>query len=121
MERRRTVLVVDDQPHIRMLMTAVLTTRDLDVICAPDGRQALELVKARRPGVVLLDWVMPGMGGEEFLLRLQEVDPYVPVLLITGSAEGPDTSRHPRVSDFLAKPFDVWELASRVERLLSSR
>ena len=119
MERRRTVLVVDDQPPIRLLITAVLEARGLDVIGADDGRHGLELVKTSQPDLVLLDWVMPGIGGEEFLLRLEETDPHVPVMLVTGSAEGPDISGHPRVSDFLAKPFDVWELASRVERLLA--
>jgi len=121
MERRRTVLVIDDHPHVRMLISAVLAMQGLEVIGARDGRQGLELVKTGRPDVVLLDWIMPGMGGEEFLLHLQETDPHVPVMLITGSAGGPDLSGHPRVNDFLAKPFDVWELAGRVERLLSSR
>ena len=121
MERRRTVLVIDDQPQIRLLITAVLETRGLVVMGAGDGGQALELLKIRQPDLVLLDWVMPGMGGEEFLLRLQETDPHVPVMLVTGSAEGPDISGHPRVRDSLAKPFDVCELAERVERLLPSR
>jgi CheY-like chemotaxis protein len=119
MERSHTVLVVDDQPQIRLLIAAVLETRGLEVIGAGDGRQALELVKTGQPDLVLLDWVMPGMSGGEFLHHLQETDSRVPVMLITGSAEGPDVSAHPRVSDFLAKPFDVWELARRVERLLS--
>ncbi len=119
MERRQTVLVVDDQPHIRLLMTAVLEMRGFQVIGAGDGRHALELVKSVQPDLVLLDWIMLGMGGEEFLMCLDEVDPHVPVMLITGSAEGPDRSAHPRISDFLAKPFDVWELAGRVEGLLS--
>ncbi len=120
MARRRTVLVVDDEPHIRLLITTVLEQRGLRTLAAAGGHEGLETVRSARPDLILLDWAMPGMGGEEFLARLDSLDTSVPVMVVTGSAQGEMVSAHRRVADFLPKPFDVWELAERVERLLAT-
>ncbi|MDQ7795001.1 MAG: response regulator [bacterium] len=118
MERPLTVLVVDDEPHIRLLMKTVLEGRGLRVLTAEDGRRGHELVISLAPDLVLLDWEMPGVGGEDFLALLGADGNATPVMVITGSADVSGVADFPQVVDFLAKPFDVWELADRVDRLL---
>ena len=65
------VLVVDDEPAIRMLLQAILTQEGHDVDTAADGVEGLKSVQADLPDVVLLDLVMPGMDGIEVTRRLR--------------------------------------------------
>lgn len=86
--REGTVLLVDDDPQARDLMRRALADGRWLVLEAGDGREALEVMQQRKPDLILLDWVMPGMGGLEFLTRLraseqdQDQDP-TPVIIVT--------------------------------------
>ncbi len=80
------VLVVDDDPEVHRLITALLKPEGLDVHCVISGQEALEEVARETPGAILLDLSMPGMHGLTFLDRLRE-NPYhtgLPVIVITG-------------------------------------
>ena len=84
--REGTVLVVDDDPQSRQLMQRALADGRWHILEAADGRQALDIMQERKPDLILLDWVMPGMGGLEFLTRLraseQNQSP-TPVIIVT--------------------------------------
>jgi PAS domain S-box-containing protein len=79
------VLVVDDEPDMRELSRRALEAEGLEVREAADGQEALEVIARRRPGLILLDLMMPVMDGFEFLLRLRQdpVNADLPVVVVT--------------------------------------
>src|SRR5258705_8247357 len=79
------ILVVDDEPMVRDTLGQVLTDEGYVVDIAVDGEDALACVKAARPDAILLDLMMPGMNGRQFLIALRNEPGYeqVPVLIMT--------------------------------------
>jgi CheY-like chemotaxis protein len=114
--RRGPVLVVDDDDDLRSLVAEVLEDEGYDVATAPNGAEALAALRsgAPRPGVVLLDLVMPGVDGHEVLDAI-DADASLrglTVLLLTGDAG--DAAR--RVTGVVTKPIDVDGLLAAVAR-----
>jgi CheY-like chemotaxis protein len=88
MAPERRVLVVDDDPGIRRMVSLVLAGEGYDVRTAEDGRQALDLLASWHPAVILLDLMMPVMDGWTFLVA-QQADPVLaPIPVIVMSASG---------------------------------
>jgi DNA-binding response OmpR family regulator len=121
MNRRSTILIVDDDPAGRRAIEAPLLNDAYDLVLAQDGPEALAAAHELRPDLILLDVMMPGMDGFEVCRRLR-ADPVlaeVPIVLVTalddrssklqGLAAGAD--------DFLPKPFDRAELRARVQTI----
>jgi len=84
--RGGTVLLVDDDPQSRALMKRALADSRWQIMEAGDGWQAFEVMQQRAPDLILLDWVMPGMGGLEFLSRLRAAEKNqapTPIIIIT--------------------------------------
>lgn len=84
--REGTVLVVDDDPQARALMQRALADGRWQILEATDGREAFEVMQQRKPDLILLDWIMPGMGGLEFLTRLRASEQNqapTPVIIVT--------------------------------------
>jgi DNA-binding response OmpR family regulator len=107
---------------VRGLLQTILEDEALEVILAADGEEGLELARTVQPDVVLLDVMMPGLGGPDVIRRLRRPDGSLPfaVLVVTGAAEviAPLRSElgHEAV---LEKPFDITTLATRVKSLAS--
>ena len=116
------VLVVDDEAPIRLLCRVNLEAEGMDVLEAPDGEKGLELARAEKPDVVLLDVMMPGMDGWQVAERLFESDEtnQIPIVFLTARAELRDRARGLELGgvDYITKPFNPVELASVVEGLL---
>jgi two-component system alkaline phosphatase synthesis response regulator PhoP len=116
------VLVVDDEAPIRLLCRVNLEAEGMDVLEAPDGQKGLELARAEKPDVVLLDVMMPGMDGWQVAERLVEdtetMD--IPLVFLTARAELRDRARGLELGgvDYITKPFNPTELATVVEGLL---
>jgi adenylate cyclase len=117
-----TVLVVDDIPANRKLLTDVLSNAGYVVIAASSGEEALEKVASAKPDLVLLDILMPGLNGYEVCQRLR-ADPttgVLPVVMVT--ALDPTEERikglDAGADDFLTKPVNAAELLARVRSLL---
>jgi DNA-binding response OmpR family regulator len=111
---QRRVLIVDDDPLVRELLTSVLTHESLDVDVAPDGRQALELMRTRPYAVVLLDLLMPEMNGFDVLKEMDE-DSRPVVLVVTGADPSTFSALDARiVHGIVRKPFEPLELAELV-------
>ncbi len=121
-ERRRTVLVVDDDVNIHMLAEASLE-KEYDVITAEDGEQCLALVRANPPDMIVLDLNMPVMDGLAVLKCLREEMnlPGLKVLVLTASGDEAHTraSFEAGASDYLTKPFTIPQLMTRVTTLFA--
>jgi two-component system, cell cycle sensor histidine kinase and response regulator CckA len=117
-----TILVVDDEETIRRLLRDLLAAKGYHVLEAADGRQALSVYMEhdKEIDLVILDMVMPEMGGREAYVRLRELNPRIRTILSTGYAED-DRARELMsmgVMAFVQKPYRVEELAAVVRSVL---
>lgn len=115
----RKVLVVDDEPGIRLLISLVLSRKNYAVTTASGGEEALRIVGREKPDLILLDLKMPGLDGMSTLRILRE-DPAtssIPVLLVTAVPQKPEKGPSPEdlSQGLLTKPFDIAELERMVE------
>jgi CheY-like chemotaxis protein/phosphoribosyl 1,2-cyclic phosphodiesterase len=119
---RLCILVVDDDPNLRMLVDSTLRHDGYTVLEAEDGEQGLERVRADRPDLILLDVNMPKMDGLAVLqqLRSKVETRNIPVLMLTAQAGGATTQAafDAGATDYLAKPFTVPQLTTRVRACL---
>jgi DNA-binding response OmpR family regulator len=112
------ILIVDDNHDILSLVERLLLADGHDVITARDGREALQQEVANAPDLVILDVNLPFLNGWEVCRRIKQRRT-VPVLLLTVRAEHADIerSRDAGADDHIAKPFDISEFMTRIERL----
>jgi two-component system, cell cycle response regulator len=116
------VLVVDDIEANRRLLKAKLEAQYFIVMLAESGQQALDIVKAEMPEIILLDVMMPGMDGYEVCRRLK-ADPqtsFIPVVMVTALNDAEDRIKglNAGAEDFLTKPVDDFSLMSRMGALM---
>jgi two-component system response regulator ResD len=117
----RTVLVVDDEPTIAEIVARYLERAGYETATAGDGPEALRLAADRRPDLIVLDVMLPGLGGLEVLRRLGETDgPRTPVILLTAKGEQDDklVGLRDGADDYVVKPFSPRELVARVDAVL---
>jgi CheY-like chemotaxis protein len=112
-----TVLVVDDDPHIRASLRRTLGFEGYRVRQAADGIGALAAVAEERPELVILDLMLPGMDGVEVCRRLRQIDD-VPVLMLTALERTPDRVKglDAGADDYLVKPFATERAAGPTPR-----
>jgi CheY-like chemotaxis protein len=116
-ENHKRVLVVDDDPSLRLLLASLLSQRGLEVSTASDGHQAMDLMRGQRFAVVILDLLMPGTDGFQVLDELKRSDgSFTPVVLVLTGADRTIVERldPQRIHGVVRKPFDPEELASVV-------
>jgi DNA-binding response OmpR family regulator len=120
--RAKTVLVVEDEDAIAEAVRARLASEGYDVLVASDGPEAIDLHAERRPDLVVLDLMLPGMDGLEVCARIQR-NGWTPVLMLTARTEEADKVAGFAVGadDYLTKPFSLRELAARVNAILRRR
>jgi len=101
-----TILVVDDEPHIRETVGGILADEGFEVLTAGEGRAALALASEEQPDLVLLDIALPGMDGLEVLKELKKQNPTLPVIMISayGSVENAVKATRLGAYDFIEKP-----------------
>ncbi len=121
-QMKSRVLVADDDPSTRALITMALQEAGYDCVLAADGRSALEKARAMRPDLVVLDVGMPFMTGDEVQRELRR-DPrtrYIPVVFVTAKRTTAEMAARLRngADDYVAKPFDIDELVARIESAL---
>jgi two-component system alkaline phosphatase synthesis response regulator PhoP len=117
-----TILVVDDDQQNLELVQAYLEDIECRTVAARDGLEALELVAAAKPDLILLDVMMPKMSGFEVCRRLKE-DPdtsMIPVIMVTALNEFGDIERgiDSGTDDFVSKPINKLELLTRIRTML---
>lgn len=121
-----SILAVDDEPVALGFLRDHLQARGFKRVTACDrAEQALEMVKEAVPDVVVLDLVMPGMDGYEFMERLKVIKPgeFLPILVI--SAQGDSGSKRRALEsgarDFISKPYDMVEIEARLKNMIELR
>ncbi|WP_367875145.1 response regulator transcription factor [Luteolibacter sp. Populi] len=114
------VLVAEDDPVTREALAELLQGEGHRVLAAKDGREALEMWAAHRPGLVLLDIMMPGASGYEVCRSIRREDRRTPVLFLSAKSEEVDVvlGLELGADDFLRKPFGKHELLARVRAVL---
>ncbi len=119
------VLVVDDEPSVRNVACMMLQRAGYTVLTADDGRQAVEAYEqyADRIAVVILDMIMPSMGGNETFTRLQQIRRNVRVILTSGHTrqEAIGCSSNAGSADFIQKPFEMNVLIAKVNEIVLGR
>lgn len=117
------VLVADDEPDLRSLVQYSLRGAGYEVVTAADGGEALDLALECKPDLAVLDVRMPKLTGLEVTRRMRDnhATAHTPVLLLTAAVEKEDVAEGFAAGAYayLEKPFDPWELVSRVEALLA--
>jgi len=118
--RTARVLVVEDSPDLAAGLRYNLEEDGYVVDVAGDGHAALDLVRAARPDLVILDLMLPGMDGYHVLEVLRREDRHIPVLILSARAEESDKVRGFRLDadQYVTKPFRLLELLERVRSLL---
>jgi two-component system response regulator MprA len=122
----RRVLIVDDEPDVRKTLTDILRAmRHPDVIeleAAADGQQALDAVVRQRPDLVLLDLQMPRMSGLSLLKQIREVEPRLPIIVISATQDNKQSTEALRQGAvaYLPKPFDPRHVEMLVATFLDS-
>lgn len=117
------VLFIDDEEHLRISSTQSLELGGYEVDCHDTAIRALDLISRAFEGVVVSDIRMPGLDGMEFMKKALEIDPDLPVVLITGHGDVPLAVEAMRTGayDFIEKPFAAKHLLSVVARALEKR
>ncbi len=114
----KTILVVDDERDMRKFMSAILTAEGYTVLTAEDGLQALEMIRTKRPDLVISDVMMENLNGFMLLENLRE-DPATtntPVILVTGAAQNAGAWQADTNVDYLMKPVSAKELIGAIKK-----
>lgn len=117
-----TVLVVDDEKDLVEMLRYNLDREGFDVLTAEDGRTALDLATRRRPDLMILDLMMPGIDGLEVCRQLRASDRTSHILVLMLTAKGTESDRivglELGADDYVTKPFSPREVVARVKALL---
>jgi len=116
------ILVVDDEPDIRLLTKVNLERDGHQILTAGDGNEALEAVKETPPDLILLDVMMPDVDGPATLERLRPLIGDAPVIFLTAKTQSSDLERLTSLGavGVIAKPFDPMGLPEEVDALIGS-
>jgi len=121
---KKKILIVDDEPHLVELLSAILDAEGYDVVTANNGQDALDELKKLTPDLVVLDMMMPGMSGREVCekIRANPKTKGLKVMFLTVakfSETGKRVLDDMKVRDYMTKPFENTELVKRIKKILS--
>ena len=117
----KTILVVDDSPTERHVLSELLTSNGYQVITAENGEEGVEKAKSEQPDLILLDVVMPGLNGYQATRTLtrDETTKHIPIIVCT--SKGQETDRiwglRQGALDYIVKPVDAQDLLSKIAAL----
>jgi len=114
-----TIVVVDDDQHIRELASLYLEKEGFAVTCAVDGASAVDIIRRTQPSIVVLDLMLPGKTGYDVCKELRQ-ESNVPIIMLTARDEDVDkiVGLELGADDYLTKPFNPRELVARVKAIL---
>jgi DNA-binding response OmpR family regulator len=117
MKAKKKILLVADEQAILRVVSIKLRICGFEVVTAPGGQEALDLVKTESPDIMLLDVIMPGVDGFTVLEKLRAVSE-LPVIVVSARQENAQKALTLGASDFFSKPYDINDILKRIESLL---
>ncbi len=114
---KRRALVVDDHPSILRFVQIGLEMRDIEVVTATSGKEALELIGSAKPDAVILDILMPDFSGFDLIRRLRETS-NVPIIAMSADGQLRGKALELGANAFVAKPFNTEDLVKRLKAIL---
>ena len=116
----RKVLIVEDDPAVALGLNDFVRSLDYEPFVARDGEQAIKLFDSIKPDLVLLDLVLPGVGGEHVCRYIRRQTQATPVIMITAKGQVRDRidGLDLGADDYVTKPFDLAELAARIRAVM---
>ena len=115
---KTSILVVEDEQHIRRVLEYNLKLDGFEVYLAEDGATGLRLAREKEPDVILLDWLMPEMNGLEVLTELKRdgITAHIPVFMLTAKGMLSDVTQafDKGIDDYITKPFDPIQLGKTI-------
>ncbi len=117
------VMLVDDEQEFATTLAERLRMRGIETVTAFDGEEALKLMAAQRPNVVVLDIMMPGMSGLQVLGKVTAMYPDLPVILLTGIGSTSEGIAGMKIGahDYLMKPLQIEELIEKIRSAAAKR
>ncbi len=123
MAEPKKILLIDDEIDLQQLVKVVLSSKGYNVTTADNGQDGLNKLEAANPDLILLDMNMPKMGGVEFYQKICDAwsRPKYPVLILTARANMEEFFKGMDIDGFMAKPFEIDNLLTEVQRILEKR
>ncbi|OHB61155.1 MAG: hypothetical protein A2167_04790 [Planctomycetes bacterium RBG_13_46_10] len=122
MDKPISILVVEDEEHIRRILEYNLKLDGFEVSSTAEGSKAIEIAKEKQPDLILLDWMMPEMDGLEVLSKLKKdkSTENIPVFMLTAKGMMVDVGRAlcEGADDYITKPFDPVQLGKMIRKKL---
>lgn len=116
-KEKQTVLIVDDHKEVLRFMEIGLKHHGFEVITATSGQEALDIIRAREPHIMLLDIIMPVMDGLEVLRKLRAFSS-IPVIAFSATPENHDDALNCGANDFVNKPFYPEQMIGKIKSLI---
>src|SRR6186713_3082315 len=119
MEPKRTILVIEDEPHIVLGLKDALEFEGFRVLTAATGREGAQIAHRERPHAILLDLMLPDINGYQVCEEIRRSDAFVPILMLTAKSQEADKIRglDAGADDYVTKPFSVGELVARLRAI----
>jgi DNA-binding response OmpR family regulator len=116
---KKTILVVDDEPHIVLGLRDALEFEGFRVIAAGKGKEGIALARTETPDAIILDLMLPDMNGYAVCEEIRRIDARVPIVMLTARSQETDKVRglDSGADDYVTKPFGVNELIARMRAL----
>jgi DNA-binding response OmpR family regulator len=117
---KKTILVVDDEPHIVLGLRDALEFEGFRVISAGEGQEGIALARSEAPDAIILDLMLPDVNGYAVCEQLRRINAYVPIVMLTARSQETDKIRglDAGADDYVTKPFSVNELIARMRAIL---
>lgn len=116
----KTILIVDDDPDVRLFLQFVLTKRGFRILQAPNGAKALEILGEQRPDLIMTDVMMPVLDGYGLIAAVRAMSSLsgLPILMLTGKDEEEGAGQPVKPDFYLKKPFSAGDVMARIDALL---
>src|SRR3954466_14865267 len=116
---KKTILIIEDEPHIVMGLRDSLEFEGFGVISAGKGKDGVQLARGENPDAVILDLMLPDINGYAVCEELRRVSPFVPIIMLTARSQEIDKIRglDAGADDYVTKPFSVNELIARIRAM----
>jgi DNA-binding response OmpR family regulator len=119
MSAKKTILIIEDEPHIVLGLRDALEFEGFRVVSAGNGKDGVTLAKHEKPDAVLLDLMLPDVNGYKVCEDLRRWSPFVPIIMLTARSQEVDKIRglDAGADDYVTKPFSVGELIARIRAI----